>query len=181
MLVLKTHSSSYWWATLSNAAVRSSTTSTIRLAGFFLEKPAAMLAVIIDSAVHVECFSRKPCWAGWKGMCVSIVGSRRYSSALAAGHSRLFGRQFVPMLLSLPGFLCLDYWDYRVVPYFRYLSSWDWQIEDVSEIDDGTMSEFLEVEGAHPVWSDSCGRLGQLDRFFVSADVKDGIPVNGSW
>ena len=33
-------------------------------------------------------------------MCVSISGSRSYSSAFASGHSRLIG----PMLLSLPGF-----------------------------------------------------------------------------
>ena len=37
-------------------------------------------------------------------MCVSILGSRSFSSVLAAGHSRLIGRQFMPMLLSLPGF-----------------------------------------------------------------------------
>ena len=37
-------------------------------------------------------------------MCASIFGSRSYSSILAAGHSRLIGRQFLPMLLSLPGF-----------------------------------------------------------------------------
>ena len=36
-------------------------------------------------------------------MCVSILGSRSFSSVLAAGHSRLIGRQFLPMLLSLPG------------------------------------------------------------------------------
>ena len=27
---------------------------------FFLEKPAVMSAVVVDSAVHVECFGRKP-------------------------------------------------------------------------------------------------------------------------
>ena len=37
-------------------------------------------------------------------MYVSILGSRRSSSLLAAGHSRLIVRQFLPMLLSLPGF-----------------------------------------------------------------------------
>ena len=37
-------------------------------------------------------------------MCVSILGSSSFSSVLAAGHSRLIGRQFLPMLLSLPGF-----------------------------------------------------------------------------
>ena len=28
---------------------------------FFLEKPTAMSAVIVDSAVYVECFRRRPC------------------------------------------------------------------------------------------------------------------------
>ena len=37
-------------------------------------------------------------------MCVSIMGSRSFSSVLAAGLSRVIGRQFLPMLLSLPGF-----------------------------------------------------------------------------
>ena len=36
-------------------------------------------------------------------MCVGILGSRIFSSVLAAGHSGLIGRQFLPML-SLPGF-----------------------------------------------------------------------------
>ena len=49
---------------------------------FFLEKPAAISAV----------------------MCVSILDSRSFSSASTAGHSRLIGRQFLPTLLSLPGF-----------------------------------------------------------------------------
>ena len=65
-----------------------------------------MSAVIVDRAVHVECFSRTPCCAGWKGMCVSILGSRSFSSVLAAGNNRLIGHQFMPMLLSLP--------DYRI-------------------------------------------------------------------
>ena len=37
-------------------------------------------------------------------MCVSILGSRSFFSVLAAGHSRLIGRQFLLMLSSLPGF-----------------------------------------------------------------------------
>ena len=36
-------------------------------------------------------------------MCVCILGSRSFSSVLAAGHSRQIGRQFFPML-SLPDF-----------------------------------------------------------------------------
>ena len=37
-------------------------------------------------------------------MCVSILGSRSFSSVMAAGHSGLIGRKFFPMLLSIPGF-----------------------------------------------------------------------------
>ena len=37
-------------------------------------------------------------------MCVSILGSRSFSCVLAAGHSRIIGRQFLPMVLSMPGF-----------------------------------------------------------------------------
>ena len=36
-------------------------------------------------------------------MCVSSLSSRSSSSVLAAGHSRLMERQFLPMLSSLPG------------------------------------------------------------------------------
>ena len=64
-----------------------------------------MSAVIVDSAVHVEYFGRRPCYAGWKGMCVRIFGCRSFSSVLAAGHSRLIWRQFMPMLLSMSGFM----------------------------------------------------------------------------
>ena len=63
-----------------------------------------MSVEIYDSAVHVECFGRKPCLAVWKGLYVSILGIRRFTSVLAAGHSRPIGRKFLPMLLSLPGF-----------------------------------------------------------------------------
>ena len=37
-------------------------------------------------------------------MCVFILGSRRFSSVLAIGLSRLMGRQFLLMLMSMPGF-----------------------------------------------------------------------------
>ena len=37
-------------------------------------------------------------------MCVSILGSRGFFSVLVAGHRRLIGRQFLPMMLSLPDF-----------------------------------------------------------------------------
>ena len=38
-------------------------------------------------------------------MCVSILDSRSSYSVLAAGHSSLFVRQFLPILFTLPGFL----------------------------------------------------------------------------
>ena len=38
-------------------------------------------------------------------MCVGILSSRSFSSVKVARHSRLIGRQFLPMLLSLTGFL----------------------------------------------------------------------------
>ena len=56
-------------------------------------RPAARSVVIGDSAVHVESFDRRPCWAGWKVMCVSILGSRSSSSVLSAGHRRLILRK----------------------------------------------------------------------------------------
>ena len=37
-------------------------------------------------------------------MYVSILGSRIFSSVLSAWHSRQMGRNFLPMLLSSPGF-----------------------------------------------------------------------------
>ena len=37
-------------------------------------------------------------------MCVCILGSMSFSSVLAAGLSGLIWHQFLPMLLSLPGF-----------------------------------------------------------------------------
>ena len=58
-------------------------------------------------------------------MCVSILDRRSVSSVLAAGHSTLVGRQFLPMLSSLPGF--------RIGMFIGL---------------------FLEVKGAHTVWSD---------------------------
>ena len=36
------------------------------------------------------------------------------------------------------------------------------------------------MEGAHPIWSDGSGRFGQSIASFVSAGVKDGVPVNGN-
>ena len=80
---------------------------------------------------------------------------------MAAGHSRLIGRQFLPMLLSLPGFRIGI-----IITLCHITGICPVEIEDVSLIVDSTMSELVEVEGAHLVWSDGCGRFGQSDRFF---------------
>ena len=85
-------------------------------------------------------------------MCVSILGSRSFTSVLAAGHSRLMGRQFLPTLLSLPGFRIG-----MIVALCHISGICPVEIEDVSEMVDGTLSEFVEVEGVHPVWPDGCG------------------------
>ena len=56
-------------------------------------------------------------------MCVSIWGSMSFSSALAAGHRKLKGRQFLTDVVVLAGLNGRG--DYRFVPYLRYLSNRD--------------------------------------------------------
>ena len=90
-------------------------------------------------------------------MCVSILGNRSFSSVLAI---RQFERQFLPML-SLSGFRIG-----MIIALCHISGICPVEIEDVSRIVDGTMSELLDVEGAHPIWSGGCGRFGQLDRYF---------------
>ena len=82
-------------------------------------------------------------------------------------------------VVVLPGFYDRD--DYRFMPYFRYLSSWDWQIKDVSEIVDGTMSERFDVEGLIPSSPMAVVDLANRNAYFVSAGVKYGVPVNVIW
>ena len=92
--------------------------------------------------------------------CVSILGSSSFTSVLAAGHSRLIGRQFLPMLSSIPGF-CIG----MIIALCHISGICPVEIDRL-KIVDGTLSEFLEAEGADPVWSDGCGRFGQSDSFF---------------
>ena len=82
-------------------------------------------------------------------MCVSILGSRSFSSVFAAWHSRVIGRQFLPMLLSLPGFRIG-----MIIALCHTSGICPVEIEDVNEIADGTMSELPEVMGVHPIRSD---------------------------
>ena len=134
---------------------------------------------VVDSAVHVECFGRRPCWEGWKGMCVSILGSICFSSVLVAAHSRLIGRQILPMLLSLPGFrigmiialchisgMCSVEMDRLKMLVRQLMAPWAsflrWRVLILSR----PMAE---------------GDLASRIASFVSAGVKDGIPVNDCW
>ena len=84
-------------------------------------------------------------------MCVSILGSRSSSSIFAAGHSRLIGRQFLPKLLSSPVFRI------GMIIALCHISGICPVEIDILKIVDGTLNEFLEVECAHPVWSDGRG------------------------
>ena len=126
----------------------------------FSWEPIVMSAVIVNSVVHVECFYRNVCWAGRKVMGVSILDSSKFSSVMSAGHSRLIGRQFLPMLPSLPGIMIGI-----IIALCHNTGICLVEIGDVSEIVDGSMSELFEVEGAHPAGFDGCGRFGQSDRF----------------
>ena len=65
---------------------------------------------------------------------------------MAAGHSRPMGRYFLSTLSSLLGFGIRT-----IIALCNISGICPVEIEDVSEIVDGTMSELLEVEGAHPV------------------------------
>ena len=57
-------------------------------------------------------------------MCVCIFGNRRLSSVLPIGHSRLIGRQFLPMLSSLPGFMIGMIINYDYLVLLASLVSW---------------------------------------------------------
>ena len=52
----------------------------------------------------------------------------------------------------------VGFWDQDVIAFCHISVICPIEIEDVSVIVEGTVSEFPEVEGAHPVWSDGCGR-----------------------
>ena len=94
-------------------------------------------------------------------MCVCIFCSMNFSSVLAAGYSRLIGRQFLLMLLSLPGFGIG-----MIIALCHVSAMCPVEIEDVSEIFDGIVSGLIWVEDTHPVWSVGCGRFGQSNRIF---------------
>ena len=67
------------------------------------------------------------------------------SSVLAAGHCGLMRHQFLRMLLSM-----LDFLVGMIIALCHISGICPVEIGDVSEIVDGTLSKFLEVESAHP-------------------------------
>ena len=89
-----------------------------------------------------------------------FLATETFPAFLAAGLSRLIGRQFLPMLLSF-----LDFGIGMTIALCHISGICPVVIEDVSEIFYGTMSKLPDVEGAHPVWFDGCGRFRQSDRF----------------
>ena len=80
------------WDTVSNAAVKSTATQTVRLGGFFWLNPVAMSVVSWRSAEVVECPGRKPCWSGAGSRCALIMGRTSASKTFAAGHKSEIGR-----------------------------------------------------------------------------------------
>ena len=52
------------WQTVSNAAVRSTATQTVRSGGFLWLKPVTMSVVSWSRAEVVEWAGRNPCWSG---------------------------------------------------------------------------------------------------------------------
>ena len=91
------------WLTVSNAAVRSTATQTVRCGGFLLLKPVATSPVSCSKAEVLECPVRNPCWSEAGSKCVLTVVSIRASINFAAGQSSEIGRYEVPREESLPG------------------------------------------------------------------------------
>ena len=65
------------WQTVSNAAVKSTDTQTVRSGGFFWLNPIAMSVVNCNIAEVVECSCLKPCWSGAGTRYVLMVGRIR--------------------------------------------------------------------------------------------------------
>ena len=80
------------WLTVSNAAVRSTATHTIRCRGFLWLKPVAISLVSCSKAEVVECPGRKPCWSADGNRWLLMVGSKRTSITFSAGQRSEIGR-----------------------------------------------------------------------------------------
>ena len=63
-----------------------------------------MVCVIFVSRVVVECFGRKPCWVGERGMCTLILFRRSLSTTLDTVLSKVIGRCDAGSVGGLSGF-----------------------------------------------------------------------------
>ena len=91
------------WQTVSNAAVRSTSTQTVRCGGFRWLKPVAISVVSWSRAEVVEWAGQNPCWSGDGRRWLLSSGKMRASVTFAAGQSSEIGRYDVPCEESLPG------------------------------------------------------------------------------
>ena len=91
------------WLTVSNAAIRSTTTQIVRCGSFLCLKPVATSLVSCSRAEVVECQGRNTCWSVAGSRCVLTVVSMRASITFAAWQSSEIVRYEVPVEESLPG------------------------------------------------------------------------------
>ena len=77
---------------VSNDAVSSTATQTVRGGGFLWLKPVAISLVSCSKAEVVECPGRKPCWYVDGSRWLLTVGSKRASITFAAGQRSEIGR-----------------------------------------------------------------------------------------
>ena len=80
------------YLTVSDSAVRSTATLTVRCGGFLRLKPVAISLVSCSKADLVESPSRKPCWSADWTRWLLTVGSKRASIIFAAGQRSEIGR-----------------------------------------------------------------------------------------
>ena len=75
------------WLTVSNVAVRSTATQTVRCGGFLWLKPFEISLVSCSKAEVVEC----PGWSADGSRCLLTIGSKRASITFASGQRSEIG------------------------------------------------------------------------------------------
>ena len=89
--------------TVSNAFLMSNATAIVRVGGMGLLKPVATVALMLCSAVFVECLVLNPCCVMMFGMFCLMYGIITFSSVFAITDRRDIGLYDVPMLMYLLG------------------------------------------------------------------------------
>ena len=92
------------WLTVSNAAIRSTATQTVRCESLLWLKPVAISLVSCSKAEVVECPGRKPCWYADGIRWLLTVVSKRAFITFTAGQRSEIGRKEVLREESLAGF-----------------------------------------------------------------------------